>query len=295
MPSTNIPGLPGGPLVTTYPIRMHRIPPGGRQRTGEPARAPRRSVQHGTANASNASAWNEADYFVRGAEGRGVSVHACVDHTEIVVTMPFDEVAVHAGSTAGNQHGYACEMIEATATWNDPSRRDRMIAIAADFMGRVAARLGVPTPERHSDFGNPGCPAKLQNERIGGRMAWDVYVNLWHEARADELAKMQGTVPADVPDFVAADAARGYPGDHPFEFEDTTAYGCLREWTATKATPRRFTALLDAEKVGPDLQAGEKFAGWDVFKRGGEWWVLTKLGTRVLMDDLDERVRVPQA
>jgi hypothetical protein len=36
--TTTIPGLPGGPLVTTYPIRVDLIAIDGYQRTGQPAR-----------------------------------------------------------------------------------------------------------------------------------------------------------------------------------------------------------------------------------------------------------------
>jgi murein DD-endopeptidase MepM/ murein hydrolase activator NlpD len=192
--STNVPGLPGGPLVTDYSIRIRMIPQ--QFRVNRKAFQPRRSVQHGTGNASNPSAWNEAGYFVDGAEGRGVSVHACADHTEVVVCLPFDEQGVHAGDAFGNQHGYACEMIEATSTWNDASKRGRLIHIAADFMGRCAARLGVQNPNKHADYGNPGCPAKLLDN--GGRY-WDIYARLWQQSRADELKRMEGEVEPPTP------------------------------------------------------------------------------------------------
>ena len=35
-----IPGRPGGPLATTYPIRMNRMAIDGNPRTGQPARTP---------------------------------------------------------------------------------------------------------------------------------------------------------------------------------------------------------------------------------------------------------------
>jgi hypothetical protein len=41
MAFTTIPGLPGGPLVTTYPIRMNLIAIDGYQPTGQPAHTPR--------------------------------------------------------------------------------------------------------------------------------------------------------------------------------------------------------------------------------------------------------------
>jgi hypothetical protein len=312
--TTAVPGLPGGPLKTTYPIRFNLIAIDGFQRTGQPARTPRRSVQHGTGNASNESAMSEAQFFVNGAEGAQSSVHACADDNEVVICVPLNEVTFQAadGGGPGNFNGLSCEMMEATAIWTNPARRNKLIAITADFMGRCSARLGIAEPEQHFDFnwvqccdapcdllcGNRhDCPNKLRRTTIDGRPAWDVYAQQWRAAKANELERMQGdpdgpVVSPQVPDFVNGDTTRGHPGDHPFEFEHATAFGCLREWTVKTTTPRRFQAKLDSPKVGQDLQAGEKFPGWYVFKVGNKWWVLTKGGTRVAMDDLDERVTV---
>jgi murein DD-endopeptidase MepM/ murein hydrolase activator NlpD len=202
--STNVPGLPGGPLVTDYPIRIVEehgakfVPT--KYIPDVKALSPRRSVQHGTGNPRNASAWNEALYFVHGAPDengvpRKVSTHVVADHTGIMVALPLDRQGVHAGDAFGNQHGYACEMIEASSTWDNPVSRDAVIRIAADFMGRCAARLGVEQPNRHSDYGNPNCPAKLQTVTIAGTSAWNVYVLRWQAARSDELRRMQGEQP----------------------------------------------------------------------------------------------------
>lgn len=201
--STTIPGLPGGLLRTAYPIRFNIIAVDGYQRTGQKANTPRRSVQHGTGNASNASAYTEAQYFVNGAEGRQASIHACSDDREVVICMPLDEVAWQAadGGGPGNMNGYSCEMMEAAAIWNQPSRRDALISITADFMGRVAARYGVTKPERHYDF-NAGstdrhyCPNKLLTTKINGEPAWNVYARKWEASRLDELG---GETPPDPP------------------------------------------------------------------------------------------------
>lgn len=194
---TGIPGLPGGALVTFYPIRMNLIAVDGYQRTGQKAHTPRRSVQHGTGNASNPSAWQEAQYFVNGAGGSQASIHACADDREVVICTPLDEITWQAadGGGPGNMNGYSCEMMEADAIWHAPNRRDALISITADFMGRCAARLGVTTPERHYDFNENNapsqrhyCPNKLLTTTIDGRKAWDIYAAKWHAARRDELA-----------------------------------------------------------------------------------------------------------
>lgn len=309
--TTTVPGLPGGPLTTTYPIRFNMTAIDGYQRTGQKARTPRRSIQHGTDNPNNQSAWQEAQYFVNGAEGRQASVHSFADDNEVVIGMPLDEVAWQAadGSGPGNMNGFACEMMEATAIWNNTARRNKLVAIAADWMGRVSARFGVTKPERHWDF-NAGsadrhhCPNLLMNTGL-----WDsMYVPMWQAARADELARMTGDTPTttttapppppskyvapDVPDFVAGDVKLGYPRNH--AFKNTTAYACLREWTVKKATPRRLTSTRTSKEVGEPLKAGAKFPGWYIFKSGTSWWILTQSGTRVDMADMTDRVTVTE-
>lgn len=199
---TAVPGLPGGPLVTSYPIRQNLIPAGNTyQRPGTKAGKPRRSVQHGTGNPSNASAWQEAQYFVNGAGGGQASVHWCTDDVEAVLVVPVDEVTWQAadGGGPGNLNGLSCEMMEATAIWTNPERRDRLIALTADLMGRCAARLDIAQPEQHWTFNyaNPAsqrhnCPEKLRTTWVGEVRAWDVYAAAWLAARTDEVKRMAG-------------------------------------------------------------------------------------------------------
>jgi hypothetical protein len=199
---TDIPGMPGGPLVTSYPILIDLIPAGHTyQRPGDKAGLPRRGVQHGTGNPSNDDAAAEARYFVNGAEGRQASIHYCTDDTKAVVVVPVDEVTWQAadGSGPGNLRGLSCEMMEASAIWGNAERRDKLIALTADLMGRSAARLDIAQPEQHWTFNyaNPpgqrhNCPEKLRTTRIGTELAWDVYAALWWAARKDEVARMAG-------------------------------------------------------------------------------------------------------
>ena len=197
--STEVPGLPGGPLRTTYPITVNLIPSSNtRQRSGLTAHTPRRSVQHGTGNPNNPNAAAEAQWFVNGADGGTASIHYCTDDTKAVCCLPFNEVSWQAadGAGPGNMNGFSCEMMEANSIWQDFGRRDKLIAITADLMGRTAARLGVAVPERHWDF-NEGtadrhhCPDKLMNTGL-----WESsYVPKWQAARADELKRMAGDNP----------------------------------------------------------------------------------------------------
>lgn len=216
--TTTVPGLPGGPLETTYPVAL-KIIPVGLQRPGAPAHMPRRSVQHGNGN-PNAMAAADAQWLANGApndQGKPTqtSWHAIGDDTQVIVQVPLNEVTWHAadGSGPGNMNGLSCEMSEHSAIWSDQGRALRCIANCADFMGRCAARFNIAKPEQHWDFnwveccnapcdvqcGNRhNCPDKLRHSTIAGRPAWDIYVGDWNAAKTDELARMHGTTPTPV-------------------------------------------------------------------------------------------------
>jgi hypothetical protein len=220
--STMVPGLPGGPLETDYPIHVDLIPISQRQRPGRKASLPRRSVQHGNGN-PNSSAAGEKGFLHGGADGGMVSYHSTGDDREVFVMVPADEVTFQAadGPGPGNENGFSCEMVEDANLWADPARRDRVIHICADFMGRVAARLNIAIPEQHWDFNwvvcgcsgpcdqecgdRHNCPDKLRHVRMpDGRLAWEVYVQQWHAAKADELQRMNPFPPLRIPIPVGA-------------------------------------------------------------------------------------------
>jgi hypothetical protein len=200
--TTTIPGLPGGPITTNHPIYVRLIPANNTyQRPGIKTRSPRRDVEHGTGN-PNSSAASEAIYLVdQRAEGRQASYHSITDDKQTSVHIPLDEVGWHAadGAGPGNMNGYANEMIESTAVWGDPVRRARCIENKAEWMGIVAARLGVTKPEQHWDFNyqqsmatRHNCPQKLRTVYINGQLAWDLFVERWNVYRNAELARMDG-------------------------------------------------------------------------------------------------------
>lgn len=293
---TTIPGLPGGPLVTTYPIRLNLIPAGNTyQRPGTKAGKPRRSVQHGTGNPSNASAWAEAQYFVNGAGGGQASVHWCTDDTEAVLVVPVDEVTWQAadGSGPGNLNGLSCEMMEATAIWSNPERRDKLIALTADLMGRCAARLDIAVPEQHFDFNyaNPpnqrhNCPEMLRTRWIGETRAWDAYGALWAAARKDEADRMAGETGTRPPVPEKWPRSRVKAPDvitsqhYPLTFTAVTRFRCThgttvrtgpsREAPAGTKTPCKqgrtytfdFTATVENEKGVAEVWLVSKAGSW---------------------------------
>ena len=211
--STDVPGLPGGPLNTTYPIRMKIVSEGQTiNRPGYKARTPRRSVQHGNGN-PNALAEADAVYLYNGARNNGVpqqvSYHATGDDTGVWVCVPLDEVTWQAadGDGPGNWCGLSYEMSEYAPIRNDDGRLKKTIEIAADFMGRCAARLGIATPEQHWTFNyarpanlRHDCPNMLRHDTVFGEPAWTLYGRLWNAAKADELKRMGGKPTVETPE-----------------------------------------------------------------------------------------------
>ena len=205
---TNIPGLPANPLTTNHPVFVQLIPASHtNQRPGIKAGRPRRSVQHGSGNATS-TARGEANYVTRIiANSAQVSYHSATDDQETGVFVPLDEVTWQAadGSGPGNMCGASNEMCENESIWADPVRRFNMIDNAANFMGGVAAHIAMETPEQHwtFNFNDPNrhnCPNFLRNRYHNGRRAWDVYAELWHMYKAQELARLGGQpVPTPVP------------------------------------------------------------------------------------------------
>ena len=214
MYTTEIPGLPGGPLETSFPVKI-KLCPAWRtlNRPGIKAEQPRRSVQHGNGN-PNSTAAGEATYLYNGADGRQASYHSAIDDKECWVMIPADEVTWQAadGAGPGNMCGFSCEQVEDETLWADPARRAKVIANAAEWMGKISARLGIAKPEQHWDFNwadpdRHDCPNKLRHT-VG---AWAAYTAAWSAHKAIELAKMGGQ-PAPKPiKYVTPTPVKGLP------------------------------------------------------------------------------------
>lgn len=193
---TMIPGLPGGPLETSFPIKI-MTPPAWRTnvRPGIKARSPRLSIQHETAN-PNTMAVGDASYLFNGSGGRQASWHFTVDDREAYTGIPADEVGWQAGDGAGpgNYNGLACELAVKLEIVNDPQRRAQSQKNAAEILGKTGARVHAKPPaQQHANFMNKNCPAQMRN-----RGEWSRYVDWWNHFNAMERKAMAGdtTVPA---------------------------------------------------------------------------------------------------
>lgn len=203
--TTTVPGVPGGPITTSFPVKL-LIAPAWRTnvRPGIKARTPRRNVQHETAN-PNSMAVHDATYLYNGSGGRQASWHITVDDREAYIGIPLDEVTWQAGDGAGpgNYNGISCELAVASQIVNSNARRAQSQKNAAEIMGIIGARLNATPPARqHADYMNKNCPAQMRN-----RGEWNRYVGWWHEFYNAEKARMAGGTPEPAPSPTPAFAA----------------------------------------------------------------------------------------
>lgn len=193
MATTTIPGVPGGPIQTSFPVKL-LIAPAWRTnvRPGIKARTPRLPVQHETAN-PNTYAIGDATYLYNGSGGRQASWHMTVDDKEAIIGIPLDEVTWQAsdGAGPGNYNGISCELAVHSAIVNNSARRAQSQKNAAEIMGTIGARLNATPPaKRHHDYApdKKWCPAQMMN-----RGEWNRYVDWWQQFYSAEKARMSGT------------------------------------------------------------------------------------------------------
>lgn len=214
MYTTTIPGLPGGPLITDYPIDIKLLSASNTyQRPGIKAKYPRESVQHGNGN-GNSTRLGEVNYLLNGAEGRQASYHTVGSYDGVTVCIPLDEVGWHAadGAGPGNMRGWAMENVEDNKVWADPVLAPKSIHNCGDFMGRVAARFGTEDgPGYHWDYNymlppadRHDCPNKIRHATVLGAPAKTRYETEWWAGYNSERVRMGGT-PVDTTPLKAGD------------------------------------------------------------------------------------------
>lgn len=193
--STTIPGCPGGPLQTSFPVVVDLVPSSmTRNRPGIKLRGTFDTTQHMTANRKT-KARAEANYLINGAGGRQASWHNTVDDVIGIVTIPWDEVGWHAtdGSGPGNMSTLSCELVEQQALLDDPVKWRRARRNAAELMGKAAARKGGDrNPKFHKDwYPVKGCPRVLLSNPTWMAEYRADYITFYEMERA----AMAGTTP----------------------------------------------------------------------------------------------------
>lgn len=193
---TTIPGLPGGPLETSFPIELALISASRTyQRPGLYLRGAFETTQHTTGNRATGAA-AEKNYLLGGAGGRQASWHSTIDDIICYIHIPFDEVGWHAGDGAGpgNYSTVACELTMADVMVNNPTRWRRARSNAAELLGKVAARKGADNDGQfHKRWSGKWCP-----EAILRQQQWiDEYNADYARFHAMERAAMSGQKPVD--------------------------------------------------------------------------------------------------
>lgn len=251
--TTNIPGLPGGPLETSFPIRVNLVSSSmTRNRPGIKLRGPFETTQHNTSNWGTLAP-AEASYLRNGAGGRQASWHVTIDAWVGEITIPFDEVAWHAGdgSGPGNMSTVACELTMKQSMVENPTDWRRARSNAAEIMGKTAARKGGPPPGRyHNAWSGKDCPILLRNNAAWDREYQADYAHFY----AMEREAMAGTTPKPEPE----------PVDTIINIGDTIralAPLNLRQ-TASTAAPIIVTLETGAEMVVNGRWASADGYGW---------------------------------
>lgn len=305
MYTTEIPGLPGGPLTTSFPVHI-KLCPAWRtlNRPGIKAASPRRSVQHGNGN-PNSSAAGEATFLSQGCPDawgnpQQTSYHSAIDDTECWLMIPADEVAWQAadGAGPGNMCGFSCEQVEDADLWADQDRAKRCIANAAEWMGTISARLNIAIPEQHwtfnaADPNRHDCPNRLRH--TAG--AWASYTVQWSAAKAAELARMGGAPAEPAIHWVRPTPIHGLPNlltlsaDTPLPQitgEGTTFTVVFDVYEAVRET-HRYQRSTGAEEdiINAAFHAGDRVLIVVTYTSGalGDLWGLTRESTRIWLKD----------
>jgi hypothetical protein len=137
-----IPGLTNALLLPKgIHVRMRMTPLGVAGRSGRRLQTPFQVTRHTTNNErAGTDAWQHAGWQAMGAEGNpDIAVHAYVDDTEVVVTMPFNEQGVHSGDWR-NQQSIATELTRHRGI-NRPRAEQNAIDLDAGILNAIGGNV----------------------------------------------------------------------------------------------------------------------------------------------------------
>jgi len=221
------------------------------------------------------------------------SYHFVVGPCRIIQLLPLDEVAWHANDGyfgTGNRDSVAIAMVRSGDTGRARAHLAWLLAELISNAGRF-----ISNQPRAWDFSAERI--RRCRARTSGRGAEDRQFD-WAEVmrRLDEYIGPQrepGARPQPViPEFMNdEELARGIDR----RLGASTAYALRRLWYAVRDTPRLQHASPDAPELGQPIRKGESFIGEFVYKCNDQWWVLTRWGARICMDDLAPQIELCSA
>jgi N-acetylmuramoyl-L-alanine amidase len=237
------------------------------------------------------------DLLLSGGGEDGASYHFVVGADQVVQVLPLDEAAWHAGDGLfgpGNRDSVGIAIVQS-------GDFDRALSRAAWLVAEIIEHPGgfVSNQPRAWDFSSQrirrhghwasgafGCAQIIEEQRLWPELMRRVEAYL---ARCGQRSAWPQPL---IPEFMTDDElARGIDR----RFGDATAYALRRLWFATRDTPRLQHAGPDAPELGPPIRRGESFIGEFIFRSQGEWFVLTRWGARVRMDDLEPQIELKVA
>jgi N-acetylmuramoyl-L-alanine amidase len=107
---------------------------------------------HSTANPKS-TAQNERDWLLNQSNTRTASWHICVDEKQAIEAIPLDEIAWHAGTTAGNMTSIGIEICES-------GDRAKTIQNTVELVAQMLFERdwSVDRLRRHFDWSGKNCP-----------------------------------------------------------------------------------------------------------------------------------------
>lgn len=129
---------------------------------------------HSTANPKS-TAQNERDWLLNQSNTRTASWHICVDEKQAIEAIPLDEIAWHAGTTAGNMTSIGIEICES-------GDRAKTIQNTVELVAQMLfeRNWGIDRLRRHFDWSGKICP------RIMSTNNWEG----WHKFKNDVQKKL---------------------------------------------------------------------------------------------------------
>jgi hypothetical protein len=252
---------------------------------------PDRYVQHETDDLHSTAA-DEAQYLLNGAEGRQASWHFTVDDTQVIQSLPLNEVAWHGGDGSGacNFGGIACELC--VNMHGDTARMAKARANAEKVAAAAMLAMHLTKLVQHSDccaaVGNPsgchsGCPRYIREE------------GYWPTFTHNVQSLMSGVTPVPVTLYVSPVLVPGFDGTDK-KVGNVTLYAAQRTYSAKRDdVPVLQFADPAAKPTRAPLKKGEAFTGWYITTGGdGKPWIVTSSSSRVPMDGVTPTVSISQ-
>ena len=150
-----------------YEYVVKYIPVNPKRRPGRKI-APQYLTIHSTGN-EKSTARGERAWLENPSNTRTASWHICVDEKEAIEAIPLDEMAYHAGTTAGNTQSISIEICE---SGDRQKTLDNAIKLTASILRQRG--WGIDRLRRHYDWSGKVCPRILSQNNWAG---WKDFVD----------------------------------------------------------------------------------------------------------------------